>query len=345
MAFIKEEARMEENIVENWLKTNEISIRDNSNIVDTHLYTTVEINPIVQRYGIYRESKAENISVGDIYGIAMDYQMLYEGCSENVIDELGKLFMSEGGEYNTRANSLLNIPKENIVNELAKSFIEAPIHIDEVEEGKYIVNGNGKHRYVLLRCLYLDELSKINPMDKGAIQKLNDKYRFPGVVRRIDLEKTYISMFLMTFGFGKIKSVYFDSTLLGKEGTEIELEGKGFFSNGTSIVTDDKLMAYISDLIRENQEIINEKDIGFKIGDRKHNQKVENIMFMRKIPEYFRNIPSFREFVIRNLSEVFLEESVKINTGIDIDVNGSSTNSRSISELNKKLEQKCDPSD
>ena len=45
---------MEGNIVQNWLKTNEISIGNNLDIVDIHLYTTAEINPIVQRYGIYR---------------------------------------------------------------------------------------------------------------------------------------------------------------------------------------------------------------------------------------------------------------------------------------------------
>ena len=73
---------MEGNIVQNWLKTNEISIGNNLDIVDIHLYTTAEINPIVQRYGIYREPEAENVSIGDVYGIAMDHQMLYEGCSE-----------------------------------------------------------------------------------------------------------------------------------------------------------------------------------------------------------------------------------------------------------------------
>lgn len=64
---------MKETIIDRWLKREGITLKENSDKVDTHLYVSQKINPIAVQYVIYSGTKMENVSIGDIYGFAEDF--------------------------------------------------------------------------------------------------------------------------------------------------------------------------------------------------------------------------------------------------------------------------------
>lgn len=176
---------------EEFLRRNGISIEDICSSIDCHVYSSMEVNPIIASYGFKTNSESEMISIADIVG----YDTEDRQSNTNIFLSMDYFFKEQGKGYHTRSLGMLKYDKENILENLKQSFINEPISLIETGEGTYTVLSNGLHRYTLLRILYLSEVAKAGG-NKEALKELRSKYKIPANVTGIDLDKTYCKYLL-----------------------------------------------------------------------------------------------------------------------------------------------------
>ena len=169
---------------QNFLIRNGIDIRTFSED-ESHIYTPKEINRIVDRYLLPSSYEFARISVGDILGYDR-----YSQTPESIFESLPTYFDSEGDGYHRRSIEMLDYTSEEIIDGLTESFKREPIRVREMEPGKFIINGNGLHRYTLLRIHYLQEISKAT--DDSTRDSIKKKYTIPVEANFTDYKKTYL---------------------------------------------------------------------------------------------------------------------------------------------------------
>lgn len=174
-----------------FLEKNGISIEDVCSLVDCHIYSSMEQNPIIASYGFHTKIRNEMISIADIIG----YDTQYREINKNIFLSMDYFFDDKKKGYSSRSLGMLDYNKENILQNLKQSFINEPISLIETGEGKYTVFYNGLHRYTLLRILYLSEAAKAKGNEEKLAQ-LAKKYTIPADVTGVDLDKTYCKYLL-----------------------------------------------------------------------------------------------------------------------------------------------------
>ena len=174
-----------------FLERNGIVIEDVCSKVDTHIYSSKEVNPIIADYGFQTKDTKTRVSIANIVG----YDTFDKSKDTNIFLSMDRFFEDTGGVYSTRSTGMLEYDKENIMDKLKQSFKDQPISLTETGEGTYTVLDNGLHRYTLLRILYLSEAAEVNG-NKEKLAELEKKYTIPAYVRGIDLDKTYCKYLL-----------------------------------------------------------------------------------------------------------------------------------------------------
>lgn len=298
------------NLVKAWLAKEGIDYNFVKNKVDCSLLRANDVNPIVSKYGIYYGEKDEKISIGDIIGFENDGQTLFHGRGKDIFEELNYLFNGEGGEYTSRSLGMLDYSKEEILNNLAKSFEEQPITVIDVGDGKFSVAGNGKHRFTLLKAFYLSELSNIDENDIEKIQQLKDKYTIPVKLSRLDYNQTYSVFFIYSFGFYEINSMDIKPE---PQESRIRWKGKEYISYYAS-----SLINLAKRIVTENKNIFKEPYKGKREPGQIYDRKELEFLMIKEIidnlQKYYRDISSFNKYVNNYMKESFLGSENEIES-------------------------------
>ena len=183
---------MNETII-NFLKSLNADLKQINSFEDCKIKRDYDVNPIISRNIIFK-SKKENkkISIADVVGY--DYRCM--NLDTNLLNNLSWFFDRDGDSYHSRSVSMLDIPQNEVMEQLDYSFKREPICLTEVDSGKYNIGSNGMHRFHVIKTHFLNELSKINPKDKIAIKRLKEKYSFVANITEIDFVKTYSAYML-----------------------------------------------------------------------------------------------------------------------------------------------------
>lgn len=199
-----------------------------------------DIDPILYKYRIGSDGEEAMVSIADVVG----YDYRYMQSSNDLLKAFPHFFDSNKMDgYHTRSLSMLDLTTENVMTALSPSFREEPMKLADAPDGRYTVNGNGMHRYSVLRSLYLIEISKARG-NKEQEQAIREKYTIPALVSRIDYVKTYSNFVLST-----LKAVYW----IGNERDEKnKLTGRVKVEavNGENLfLTNEELITYVHNMM------------------------------------------------------------------------------------------------
>ena len=172
-------------------------------ILEAKIYSPVQINEIVADYGLHGSYQKGIMSIADIVG----YEYGWRNIEPNIFKSLDSFFDRDGDGYHSRSVGLLDYSTDELLEVLKPSYYSEPIKVSEIDEGKYVVSGNGLHRFTVLKCHFLQDCLKANSEEE--LERLREKYTIPVSISHLSYEKTY-SNFLNSFfdlGLG-IRSEY-----------------------------------------------------------------------------------------------------------------------------------------
>lgn len=235
-----------------FLEKNEISIEEVCSNVDCKIYSRMDVNPIVASYNFQKEREQQMISIADVVGYDADFEGNY-----NVFSSLDHFFDENGGGYATRSLGMLELDKDNIIENLKQSFFREPMVLMETGENSYTISTNGLHRYTMLRLFYLNEASKVRG-NQEELEKLKEKYTIPASVVGMDLEKTYCKYILKRAEF---EGFDWQVTDVNTEyNSDYEVTGNVVirYGNGqTEVLTHEQLMSMTRERILEDDNFKN----------------------------------------------------------------------------------------
>lgn len=258
---------------------------------ECRVYSDEDINWIISKYRVYKSSHTpQKISIADIKGYDYSTRML---SSFSLFENMGDFFNENGSGYERRSLSMLDIPTEQIVNELTYSFSREPICLSEADKGKYTISDNGLHRYHVLKAHYLKELSSIDTSDQEQIDNLREKYTIDVSVTETDYFKTYANYVLKLISNGN--SQYGGSV-------KAEYDYEKFIYTGKSIVTDKKTR---ENLVLNDEELASylKKNVVAYLTD-KNTFKKDFRDFIDRIENAYDAFESFRDFYRENIAEI-----------------------------------------
>ena len=131
----------------------------------------------IANFAIYDSKKDDVVNIADVIGIPN-----YLAKERGFLDNFCIMFDPLGDTYHSRANGMLEYSSDEVVEKLEKSFREEPIKLSGIGD-KYFLGGNGNHRIHLFLMHYL--------MDSYKGVDVDNKYKIPAVVQRLDCIKTY----------------------------------------------------------------------------------------------------------------------------------------------------------
>ena len=175
---------------------------------DNDYHTISDVNPIIKEYGIFDYLNEErNISIADLLGHdAIVNCGGYKG--KNILYTFENFFKRNGDGYHTRALGLLEYKSgEELLKALQRRNNDtADMNISQLEEGKYIVDGNGLHRFTVLRFHYLLDCMR----KEKSYEELRELYTIPvTLTSRVNYKKTYCNYLIQITNFD-ISFISFD---------------------------------------------------------------------------------------------------------------------------------------
>jgi len=126
----------------------------------------------------------EHVSIADITAENDDPNAQ----SDDIIGFLNSLFDSTGSDIQTRSLGMLKYNANNIISSLQTSFSKETIHVGQTTDGKYMITNNGRHRFALMKLLYLDEVNKATSIEE--INQIKEKYTIPVTINKVDLDRS-----------------------------------------------------------------------------------------------------------------------------------------------------------
>ncbi len=216
--------------------------------VNLQIVSQAEIDSVLFGFRIDSEEKEEMVSIADVIGY--DYSWIH--CGNDLLKAFPSFFDSNRKDgYHQRALSMLDLTVEDVMEKLAPSFLEEPMKLVNTLDGKYTVGGNGMHRYSVLRSLFCIEMMRAKG-DKEKEHAIYEKYKIPVVVSKIDVAKTFANYVLTTLKLADWVWKEKDSRGYFTGKTEI------IFSNHENLIlTDEELLHYVGDVLRNNKECSN----------------------------------------------------------------------------------------
>ena len=181
-----------------FLRKNGFDIKDMRQDLDCKLYSTKDINEIINEFkeSFVIPSKETNVCIGDIIGM--------EGLHEkDIFEHLDEFFDEDGKPYKRRDLELLDLTSENILEKLKDSFFYEPIVCKNIgENNKHIITTNGMHRFMILKIWYLKEIYEAQNNEE-QIQEINEKYTIPAKIYENDLRRIYYAYLIKMAGANK----------------------------------------------------------------------------------------------------------------------------------------------
>lgn len=245
--------------------------------------TSFMINPIVNRYGIFDYlNERTTISIADLVG--HDAPWNYDGHKgSNILYTFANFFKKNGDGYHTRALGLLEYKSgEELLEELMmRSQDTIDMKIRQIEEGKYIIFGNGLHRFTVLRFHYLLDCMK----KEKSKEELRELYKIPVTIdSKINYINTYCN-YLIKIANPEISSIK--------------------FYNENEII-----VHYNSEEKKINEEIL--LNLAIESID------MLNKYYLLEVKDFYNSIDSFHDFIdmyipqLLDKFEVKSEESIKL---------------------------------
>ena len=199
--------------------------------------SSLDVNSIIKNFGEYDlDQKQVVVSVADILGHDGIVNSVGGYKGNNILHTFENFFDNYGDSYHTRANGLLEYKSgEELLKELRRRNDDTKdMRIKEIEDGKYILAGNGLHRYTVLRFHYLVDRMKKNKNE----EELKEMYKIPVTYcGKVNYKKTYCNYMISRIDHD-IELVVFNSK---------NNEAKIYYSNKQSkIVTEEELLNMIA---------------------------------------------------------------------------------------------------
>lgn len=242
---------------------------------ESKLYSSKNINRIIFSYGISKASDKTDMSIGDIIGY--DYEWRIGSTDVNILSGFENYFNKEGTNYQNRSIGMLDYSSDEVIKQLWKSFSKEPITVREADEGKFIIDNNGLHRYTILRLHYLNELSKASTEEEK--QQVKAKYTIPVERKTIDYVKTYCNYLL---------DYFFDISL------SLEVDENYRYTGKSTIHIDKKtILMDDNELIRFVRESLTNLPTQY-LSD------INEAILKNNCQKY----PSFQKFIQDNLSDI-----------------------------------------
>ena len=245
--------------------------------------TSFNINPIVDRYGVFDYlNESAIVSVADLLGHDGPCNCGgYKG--KNILYTFENFFKKNGDGYHTRALGLLEYKSgEELLEELKmRNQDTIDMKIREIEDGKYIVFGNGLHRFTVLCFHYLLDCMK-KEKSKDEIKEL---YKIPVTIdSKTNYMKTYCN-YLIKIANPEISSISFYN----------ENEIIVHYNSEDKIINEETLL----NLAIESIDMLN----GY---------------YLLEVQDFYKKIASFHDFIDKYIPqlldkfEVKSEESIKL---------------------------------
>ncbi len=203
-----------------------------------------DINQILDSYQVACGSELKNVCVRDILGF--DYHLYYG--SSDFFTSFCHYFDDKGDSYHSRDNGMLQYSSSEMVERLQKSFEEEPISVKEMDD-TYFISINGLHRFHILKCSYLGEISKCKTREE--MDEVDKKFVIPVKVSKIDIFKSYCNFLLHNFSLGDYW-FYCD----GKRSDLCEIS----YSSSKVKLTDYELVSFIKERVDFSKVSIKELD-------------------------------------------------------------------------------------
>ena len=245
--------------------------------------TSFNINPIVDRYGVFDYlNESAIVSVADLLG--HDGTWNWEGYKgKNILYTFENFFKKNGDGYHTRALGLLEYKSgEELLEELKmRNQDTIDMKIREIEDGKYIVSGNGLHRFTVLRFHYLLDCMK----KEKSKDELKELYKIPVTIdSKTNYMKTYCN-YLIKIANPEISSISFYN----------ENEIIVHYNSEDKIINEETLL----NLAIESIDMLN----GY---------------YLLEVQDFYKKIASFHDFIDKYIPqlldkfEIKSEESIKL---------------------------------
>lgn len=278
---------MNETII-NFLKSLNINEEKVNSLDESRIKNNFDVNSILANFVIYKsQRKIANVSIANIVGY--DYNCMDLGT--NFFNNMSNFFDKDGDNYHRRSVSMLEIPQNQIMNQLKPSFEREPICLLEVDKGVFNIGSNGLHRFQVIKSHYLDELSKINSKDINSLKNLREKYSFPANISEIDYIKSYSSFILNLVN----KNLRLENHL----NSNYERTGKSCLinilnPNEKNILSNDQLLEVVQKNINKFLKTASKKEV------KNFNETIKNA-------SKFESFKNFYDFDLQKIQEGELE--------------------------------------
>jgi len=317
---------------ERFFRKNAINLND---YLDKIFYVR-DINYIFELYGIQGNTKEKNVCVDDIMGFLNDEVVNVRKLSE----ALDYFFDFNGDTYHTRSIEMLDYNESNVIEGLNLSFKQEPIGTLEVDQGKHVILTNGKHRFLVLRMLYLNAKQKCK--SKQEIDSLNEQFQIPVIATEMDIIKSYCKYLINLFQPAQIMNEYFSENVLeiNKGDSEKVYEIEEFIDWSNTLkhyLSEEKYLAYCNSVNSLRNEYDNEykktgrSELSYFNGKKLYLNDDELIEYTKKImlsceklndiiemklSNYdfryvYEHIKSFREFIDLHFSDILNSTETK----------------------------------
>lgn len=227
-----------------------------------------DIDSILEEKSITTESESTSISIADILGYNYPKK-------RDLFESMSEFFDSTRDGYQSRSIDMLKYTTDNIMSGLARSFIVEPIKVKEVNHGECFIDGNGMHRFTILRIMYLIEKSR-----GKNLEELKRKYTIPVILSKVDKVKTYCAFIIKLINPDIFVSSEIDENYKKTNRARVDAP------KGKSYLTDEELILYTNELL---------------------SSKKIDIEFLLKISNHVAKNKSFNDFLRTHFSSLLDE--------------------------------------
>lgn len=151
--------------IDKFMKMNDISTFDISKLYESKCFSILDINPLVHKYGIFKDKVSDVKSIADIVGIK-NAPLNYD--KTNIVNNLENYFSRSTPNsnfsdlYASRFNNMLNYSSSDVMEGLKLSFVSEPIVVVEIDNGMCVITSNGLIGIIYLKfIIYMNWLSVI----------------------------------------------------------------------------------------------------------------------------------------------------------------------------------------
>lgn len=214
----------------------------NSKIPEITIVETKDLNKIASEGAFFKSPSLKVISIADIIGY--DYPN-----DNNIFKTFSNYFDSNGDSYHQRSIEMLDYSSEDIISNLTPSFSEEPIKVKEITPNKYLINGNGYHRFTILKIHYILECLRAHTEE--SLSNVRKKYQIPVISKQLDIPKTYCGFIIRNLNSRYDLKLEFTSNYQEVTNRIIIIDET---NNQKKVFTDDELILFTKELLKKTDK-------------------------------------------------------------------------------------------